>query len=81
MQWLQEAQFVLQLAHVGPLDRLTLATDCAAWLCDLVVVKDKHLQESVYFMCGRYGQAVYYFAVQDDSDAALLVSSHGTERL
>ncbi len=52
LQW-QESEFTLYLPHVGPLEQVTLATDGAAWLCDLVVVEDKHLQETVYFVCGR----------------------------
>ncbi|KAL3141352.1 hypothetical protein ABBQ32_004935 [Trebouxia sp. C0010 RCD-2024] len=48
------SQFELHLSHVGPLERLTLATDAAAWLCDLVVVHDAHLHETVYFPCGRW---------------------------
>ena len=49
----QESAFTLHLAHVGPLERLSLATDGAAWLCDLVVVQDQHQQETVFFLCGR----------------------------
>lgn len=52
LQW-QESELVLYLPHVGPLEHVTLATDGSAWLCDLLVVEDKHLQETVYFVCGR----------------------------
>lgn len=50
---LQVSQFQLHLSHVGALQRLTLATDASAWLCDQVVVHDARLQETVYFLCGR----------------------------
>ncbi|DBB10366.1 TPA: hypothetical protein ACH3X3_001925 [Trebouxia sp. C0006] len=50
----QESEFTLYLPHVGPLEQVTLATDGSAWLCDLIVVEDKHLQETVYFVCGRW---------------------------
>ena len=53
LQPLQVSQFTMHLSHVGQLERLTLATDAAPWLCDLLVVHDSHLQETVYFLCGR----------------------------
>ena len=53
LKCLQVSQFTMQLNHVGALERLTLVTDAAAWLCDLVVVHDTYLQETVYFLCGR----------------------------
>ncbi|DBA69854.1 TPA: hypothetical protein ACH3X2_012566 [Trebouxia sp. C0005] len=50
----QESEFALYLPHVGALEQVTVATDGSAWLCDLIVVEDKHLQETVYFVCGRW---------------------------
>jgi len=52
LQW-QESEFTLYVPHVGPLEQVTLATDGSAWLCDLIVVEDKHLQETLYFICSR----------------------------
>ena len=63
---LQVSSFALHLSHVGSLERLMLATDSTAWLCELVVVEDKHLKETVFFLCGRSGTASVTLAVKHD---------------